>query len=180
MKCIGLVWRVDYAYFDLTRLSLLTIILRVLSCLFFFFLFKSKHHIFIFIFIQKKNHRPFNTTQPFFIFFQNSVEETMPFCHVGKNAGDTVNNRNGNKIFYRTYGTGPIKVLMIIGLAGTHESWNPQIHGLVGTTTPNNDDDDDRSSGDDIYSDQNGIQVCAFDNRGMGRSSIPKSKSEYS
>ncbi|KAI3800230.1 hypothetical protein L1987_35541 [Smallanthus sonchifolius] len=62
------------------------------------------------------------------------------------------------KIYYRTYGSGPIKVLMIIGLAGTHESWKPQIEGLV----------------------DNGIQVCAFDNRGMGRSSIPKNKAEYS
>ncbi|KAI3792966.1 hypothetical protein L1987_35578 [Smallanthus sonchifolius] len=55
----------------------------------------------------------------------------MPFCDVGK-----------------------------AGLAGTHESWKPQIEGLV-----HND---------------NGIQVCAFDNRGMGRSSIPKNKAEYS
>ncbi|KAJ9539591.1 hypothetical protein OSB04_026097 [Centaurea solstitialis] len=101
----------------------------------------------------------------------------MPFCYVGNDRSQTgAVNKNGIKIFYRTYGTGPIKVLMIIGLAGTHESWNPQIEGLVGTINPN--DDDDRSSGDDVYSDK-GIQVCAFDNRGMGLSSIPKHKSEY-
>lgn len=64
---------------------------------------------------------------------------------------------------------------MIIGLAGTHDSWNPQIEGLVGTTQAN---DDDQSSEDGVYN-GNGIQVCAFDNRGMGRSSIPKNKSEY-
>lgn len=46
------------------------------------------------------------------------------------------------------------------GLAGTHESWVPQIQGL--TTKPNH-----------------AIQVCAFDNRGMGRSSIPINKSQY-
>ncbi|KAI3749105.1 hypothetical protein L6452_12685 [Arctium lappa] len=102
----------------------------------------------------------------------------MPFCDVGNHrshAGEV--NNNGVKIFYRTYGSGPIKVLMIIGLAGTHESWNPQIEGIVGTTKPN-DDDDDRSSGDGGYN-ENGIEVCAFDNRGMGLSSIPKNKSEY-
>ncbi|KVI10220.1 uncharacterized protein LOC112508853 isoform X2 [Cynara cardunculus var. scolymus] len=96
----------------------------------------------------------------------------MPFCDVGN--ADAVNN-NGIKIFYRTYGSGPIKLLMIIGLAGTHDSWNPQIEGLVGTTKPN---DDDRSSGDGVHN-GNGIEVCAFDNRGMGLSSIPKNKSEY-
>lgn len=92
----------------------------------------------------------------------------MPFCDVG------ISN-NGIKIFYRTYGGGPVKVLMIIGLAGTHDSWKPQIEGLVGTTQAN---DDNRSSEDGVYN-GNGIEICAFDNRGMGRSSIPKNKSEY-
>ncbi|KAG5533890.1 hypothetical protein RHGRI_027926 [Rhododendron griersonianum] len=66
----------------------------------------------------------------------------MPFCYVGsyqaQAGGDSLNN-NG-KIFYRTYGHGPVKVLMIIGLAGTHDSWHPQIKGLTGTVTPNDDD----------------------------------------
>lgn len=90
----------------------------------------------------------------------------MPFCDVqnySSHQTQAVNNnmnKNGIKIFYNTYGTGPIKVLMIIGLAGTHESWIPQIQGL--TTKPNH-----------------AIQVCAFDNRGMGRSSIPINKSQY-
>ncbi|KAI8540491.1 hypothetical protein RHMOL_Rhmol09G0268100 [Rhododendron molle] len=65
----------------------------------------------------------------------------MPFCYVGsyQAGGDSLNN-NGTKIFYRTYGHGPVKVLMIIGLAGTHDSWHPQIKGLTGTVTPNDDD----------------------------------------
>ncbi|KAM0000562.1 putative carboxylesterase [Helianthus debilis subsp. tardiflorus] len=81
----------------------------------------------------------------------------MPFCDVEKYRND--GKSNAINIFYTTYGSGPIKVLMIIGLAGTHDSWNPQIEGLV--------------------NDESGIQVCAFDNRGMGRSSIPKNKAEY-
>ncbi|KAI3756940.1 hypothetical protein L6452_04472 [Arctium lappa] len=101
----------------------------------------------------------------------------MPLCDVGRyqNGDDAVIN-NGIKIFYRTYGAGPVKILMIIGLAATHDSWNPQIEGLVGTVKPN--DDDNRSSSDGGYNDK-GIEVCAFDNRGVGRSSIPTKRSEY-
>ncbi|KAL7146121.1 hypothetical protein ABFS83_06G020000 [Erythranthe nasuta] len=99
----------------------------------------------------------------------------MPFCNVGayqKEDGDASISSNGIKIFYRTYGRGPVKVLMIIGLAGTHDSWEPQIKGLVGTVTPNDDEliSDDWSGG---------VEVCAFDNRGMGQSSVPTKKSEY-
>jgi len=47
--------------------------------------------------------------------------------------------------------------------------------GLTGTDKPNDDDDDDGG----IVSDDSGIEVCAFDNRGMGRSSVPTHKSEY-
>ena len=50
----------------------------------------------------------------------------MPFCEVRKTQEDSVdtelnhdpnnnNNNNGTKIFYRTYGHGPTKVLLIIG-----------------------------------------------------------------
>ncbi|KAA8533587.1 hypothetical protein F0562_030979 [Nyssa sinensis] len=107
----------------------------------------------------------------------------MPFCDVAtyQTAGDAVRS-NGVKIFYRTYGHGPVKVLMIIGLAGTHDSWDPQIKGLTGTVTPNDDElavvyrnqADDEAAGDN-----GGVEVCAFDNRGMGRSSVPTKKSEY-
>ncbi|KAF3786666.1 hypothetical protein EJ110_NYTH24810 [Nymphaea thermarum] len=41
------------------------------------------------------------------------------------------------RIFYQTYGRGLTKVL-ITGLAGSHDSWGPQIKGLVGIDAPNN------------------------------------------
>ncbi|CAA7051610.1 unnamed protein product [Microthlaspi erraticum] len=100
----------------------------------------------------------------------------MPYCEIAKEDVDaeTTLNNAGVKIFYRTYGHGPTKALLIIGLAGTHESWGPQIKGLTGTDKPN---------GDGIVSDDSetgqGMEVCAFDNRGMGRSSVPTHKSEY-
>ncbi|KAG8381127.1 hypothetical protein BUALT_Bualt06G0090100 [Buddleja alternifolia] len=105
----------------------------------------------------------------------------MPFCNVGayQNKNDVASNsNNGIKLFYRTYGRGPVKVLMIIGLAGTHDSWLPQIKGLAGTVTANDGGDespmDDRSGGGGAD-----VEVCAFDNRGVGRSSVPTKKSEY-
>lgn len=63
------------------------------------------------------------------------------------------------------------------GLSGTHDSWGPQIKSLTGTTKPNDEDGNfeemvNGNSG-------GGIEVCAFDNRGMGRSSVPVKKSEY-
>lgn len=65
------------------------------------------------------------------------------------------------------------------GLAGTHDSWEPQIKDLAGTATPNDDElpPNDRSneSGEGV----SGVEICAFDNRGMGRSSVPTKKSEY-
>ncbi|KAG5375093.1 hypothetical protein IGI04_039689 [Brassica rapa subsp. trilocularis] len=101
----------------------------------------------------------------------------MPYCEVVKEHVDaeTTLNNAGVKIFYRTYGHGPSKALLIIGLAGTHESWGPQIKGLTGTDQPN---DDDGIVSDDSGSGQ-GMEVCAFDNRGMGRSSVPTHKSDY-
>ncbi|KAI8031919.1 putative non-heme bromoperoxidase BpoC [Camellia lanceoleosa] len=109
----------------------------------------------------------------------------MPFCYVGsyQTNGDSEANNNGTKIFYRTYGRGPIKVLMIIGFAGTHDSWHPQIKWLTGTVTPNDDqfmavDLDAAEVGGDGNS-EGRVEVCAFDNRGMGRSSVPTQKSAY-
>lgn len=68
-------------------------------------------------------------------------------------------------------------------MAGTHDSWGPQIRGLTGTETPNDDDDsgaDGRGPGEDGDGGCNGgIEVCAFDNRGMGQSFVPTKKSEY-
>ncbi|KAM1254175.1 hypothetical protein ACFX2J_041959 [Malus domestica] len=107
----------------------------------------------------------------------------MPFCEVAspQNAAADAKLNAGIKIFYRTYGRGPTKVLLIIGLAGTHDSWGPQIQGLTGTVIPN---DDQRAAAADCSDNEagfsgGGIEVCAFDNRGMGRSSIPTKKSEY-
>lgn len=136
----------------------------------------------------------------------------MPFCYVGTQPSSPVADaplNNDIKIFYRTYGGGPTKVLLIIGpsfllfilfyefiylfipfsckkvllilwrlnqrsgLAATHEAWGPQIKGLTGATVPD----------DVVWSEEEGnggIHVCAFDNRGVGRSSVAVSKSEYS
>ncbi|KAJ6294833.1 hypothetical protein OIU76_022835 [Salix suchowensis] len=121
----------------------------------------------------------------------------MPFCEVAKHQGslydgvdasaNNSSNNNGIKIFYRTYGQGTTKVLLVIGLAGTHGSWGPQIKGLTGEERSNDDDENDGmrgvaqsgDNGEDVYG-GNGVQVCAFDNRGMGRSSVPTKNSEYS
>lgn len=112
----------------------------------------------------------------------NPIYETMPYCEVGKtqNAVDAALN-NGIQIYYRTYGHGPIKVLLITGLAGTHDSWGPQIRGLAGTDRANDDETMavDRES-DGANNEVGGIEVCSLDNRGMGRSSVPNKKSDYS
>lgn len=139
----------------------------------------------------------------------------MPYCEIGsQQTGVDSQLNNGIKIFYRTYGHGPTKVLLIIGcslkfssssyffgyltvvsnwvffinvllsdvycdqlsgLAGTHESWGPQIKGLTGSDKPNDIAGGDNEAG---YG-GDGIEVCVFDNRGMGCSSIPTTKSEY-
>ncbi|KAL5998899.1 hypothetical protein ACLOJK_009847 [Asimina triloba] len=101
----------------------------------------------------------------------------MPFCNTSKPGPGEASSAadNGIKIFYRKYGHGKTKVLLIIGLAGTHDSWGPQIKGLTGTDVPNDDDRPDMPE----YENEDGIEVCAFDNRGMGRSSVPTKKSEY-
>ncbi|KAL0843909.1 hypothetical protein Bca101_017155 [Brassica carinata] len=103
----------------------------------------------------------------------------MPYCEAVKEHVDaeTTLNNAGVKIFYRTYGHGPTKALLIIGLAGTHESWGPQIKGLTGTDKPNDEDQDGIVTVDSGIG--QGMEVCAFDNRGMGRSSVPSHKSNY-
>ncbi|XP_059441470.1 uncharacterized protein LOC132183746 [Corylus avellana] len=105
----------------------------------------------------------------------------MPFCNIRTQqaSSDTKLCDNGVKIFYRTYGHGPTKVLLIIGLAGTHESWGPQIKELVGTDTPNEDETRTGDWSSDDNESGGGIEICAFDNRGMGRSTVPTKKSEY-
>lgn len=101
----------------------------------------------------------------------------MPFCEVSKyqTPSDATNNK-GIKIFYNTFGHGRVKILMIIGLAATHDSWGPQIKGLTGKLTANEEDGELDGGG---YNEGDDLEVCAIDNRGMGRSSVPKQKSEY-
>ncbi|NP_001398813.1 uncharacterized isoform X1 [Zea mays] len=101
----------------------------------------------------------------------------MPYCEVGRYAdGD---KWEGVRVYYRRYGRGATKVLLIIGLAGTHDSWGPQIKGLTGSLEPADDEalrpDEEAAGGDG-----DGIEVCCFDNRGAGRSSVPPNKSYYS
>lgn len=62
----------------------------------------------------------------------------------------------------------------IAGLAGTHKGWEPQVKGLTGF--PDKDFDFDR---DFDFDGDEGIEVCCFDNRGMGMSSVPTKISEY-
>ncbi|KAJ3671204.1 hypothetical protein LUZ60_008630 [Juncus effusus] len=105
--------------------------------------------------------------------------ERMPYFEVKANQEEREKSEDQSKgiqIFYRTYGHGRTKVLLIIGFAGTHESWSPQIKGL--TSIQNLSDYDDDSIRDHEEEDE-GIEVCCFDNRGMGRSSIPANKSQY-
>lgn len=76
---------------------------------------------------------------------------------------------------------------MDVGLAGTHDSWGPQIKGFIGTDVPNEDGDrdvvGDRNAtglGEGVtFENGGGIEVCAFDNRGIGRSSVPTKNSAY-
>lgn len=78
-------------------------------------------------------------------------------------------------------------------MAGTHDSWGPQIKGLTGSIEPNDNDDleaapfcvdcKNQEEGSDLdqteEEEDGGIEICCFDNRGMGRSSVPTSKSDY-
>lgn len=136
------------------------------------------------------------------------MPKKMPFCEVGKYQPGRFSE--GISIFYQQYGHGDIKVLFIIGLAGTHDSWHPQIKGLTGADIPNEekvchtkdkDGDEAECSTDESHSSsfsdslkmpeflvhnkdeevslKNSIQVCSFDNRGVGKSSVPKDKSYY-
>ncbi|THU59539.1 hypothetical protein C4D60_Mb07t03160 [Musa balbisiana] len=101
----------------------------------------------------------------------------MPYCDLSS---------NGIRIFYRRCGHGSTKVLLIIGLAGTHNSWGPQIKGLTGAVEPNDEEapptetvgGESNTLGEEVR-EGDGIEVCCFDNRGVGRSSVPSEKSDY-
>ncbi|KAG6511190.1 hypothetical protein ZIOFF_029245 [Zingiber officinale] len=110
----------------------------------------------------------------------------MPYCEL---------SGNGIRLFYRRYGHGSTKVLCIIGLAGTHDSWRPQIKGLIGDLKPREEEEEEAASPgaeeaggrrSDVADqkrqeeeEEGGIEVCCFDNRGAGRSSVPTTKSDY-
>ncbi|VAH09992.1 unnamed protein product [Triticum turgidum subsp. durum] len=101
----------------------------------------------------------------------------MPYCEVDRyQAGD---KWEGVRLFYRRYGRGATKVLLVIGLAGTHDSWGPQIRGLTGSMEPADGGDEPTAAVEEEDVGE-GIEVCCFDNRGVGRSSIPPHKSYYS
>ncbi|GJM89616.1 hypothetical protein PR202_ga05824 [Eleusine coracana subsp. coracana] len=117
----------------------------------------------------------------------------MPYCEVDRYQTD--DKSEGVRLFYRRYGGGSTKVLLIIGLAGTHDSWGPQIKGLTGSLEPADDEptraDEEAGVGaagaaeaspadGEADGGGDGIEVCCFDNRGVGRSSIPPHKSYYS
>ncbi|XP_047094832.1 putative aminoacrylate hydrolase RutD isoform X2 [Lolium rigidum] len=115
----------------------------------------------------------------------------MPYCEVDRyQSGD---KWEGVRLFYRRYGRGATKVLLVVGLAGTHDSWGLQIKGLTGSVEPTDEDssaagaaprtDEEAGTGAAAADDDGegpGIEVCAFDNRGVGRSSILPHKSSYS
>ncbi|XP_052144094.1 uncharacterized protein LOC127763432 isoform X1 [Oryza glaberrima] len=103
----------------------------------------------------------------------------MPYCvvsHGDPSAAAAAAGEEGDvRIFYQRYGHGGTKVLLIIGFAGTHESWGPQVKGLTGAVEPV---DEESPAGDDGAAGE-GAEVCCFDNRGIGRSSVPPHKSQY-
>ena len=64
------------------------------------------------------------------------------------------------------------------GFAATLEAWNHQIRELA---IPSQDYEEDEPSSvkDNANMSLSGIQICAFDSRGVGKSSAPESKSKY-
>ncbi|KAG6517453.1 hypothetical protein ZIOFF_020845 [Zingiber officinale] len=109
----------------------------------------------------------------------------MPYCDSEKSV----------RIFYRRDLKFDLSFYLFgldVGLAGTHESWGPQIKGLTGATEANDDEAAEAAEtaartpsgngsegGEADEEAQDGIEVCCFDNRGMGRSSVPSNKSDY-
>jgi hypothetical protein len=52
------------------------------------------------------------------------------------------------------------------------------VKGLTGAVEPT-DEEAPADDGDDSGAAAEGVEVCCFDNRGMGRSSVPAQKSQY-
>eukprot|EP01111_Echinosteliopsis_oligospora_P009354 TRINITY_DN2724_c2_g1_i1.p1 TRINITY_DN2724_c2_g1~~TRINITY_DN2724_c2_g1_i1.p1 ORF type:complete len:335 (+),score=105.11 TRINITY_DN2724_c2_g1_i1:54-1058(+) len=70
----------------------------------------------------------------------------MPYTRVGE-------SRNlGINMYYELHGNGPVKVLLVMGMQASAKEWYPQI---------------------EFFQDKKEYQVCAFDNRGYGRTDTP-------
>ncbi|GBG84698.1 hypothetical protein CBR_g39074 [Chara braunii] len=125
----------------------------------------------------------------------------MPFCTIVEGEGGTYSplgmEREGLvplRLFYQLYGHGESKILLIMGLAGTHHAWAPQLKALCGTDVANQGEEegDNAVSSSETEGDKEGRcststqvgsggrQCCAFDNRGVGQSSAPKQTQAYS
>ncbi|GES92615.1 alpha/beta-hydrolase [Rhizophagus clarus] len=76
------------------------------------------------------------------------------YCEAGKSfgAGSYFNSTHTIKIYYEIHGNGPNKLLFIMGLNNTSESWDHQIH---------------------YFGNHPDYQICVFDNRGVGYSDAP-------
>ncbi|CAK9214520.1 unnamed protein product [Sphagnum troendelagicum] len=119
----------------------------------------------------------------------------MPFCDVGEYTSDVdgagIDMKTGLEegcsvqLYYQLFGHGTTKVLLISGVSATYEAWGPQLLALCGTVESNEEEETKRRSRRRDFmphsaaSSGTGVQVCAFDNRGVGRSSAPKRKKSY-
>ncbi|CAM6041828.1 unnamed protein product [Sphagnum compactum] len=117
----------------------------------------------------------------------------MPFCDVGEYTSDVdgagIDMKTGLEegcsvqLYYQLFGHGTTKVLLIPGVSATYEAWGPQLLALCGTVESNEEEETKRRSRRRDFmphsSSGTGVQVCAFDNRGVGRSSAPKRKKSY-
>ncbi|KAI9347403.1 Alpha/Beta hydrolase protein [Zopfochytrium polystomum] len=75
----------------------------------------------------------------------------MPYCSVGSVSG----SNEPVRIFYETHGSGPQKIIFIMGLTADHSRWDFQRN---------------------FFSQIPEYEVCVFDNRGVGFSSSPKGR----
>ncbi|KAJ3110727.1 hypothetical protein HDU96_006337 [Phlyctochytrium bullatum] len=71
----------------------------------------------------------------------------MPFCEVGKDR-----EIEPVKLYYETHGSGPQKIMFIMGLTADHTRWDFQ---------------------KDFFKELDEYEVCVFDNRGIGFSTAP-------
>ncbi|KND00019.1 uncharacterized protein SPPG_04365 [Spizellomyces punctatus DAOM BR117] len=72
----------------------------------------------------------------------------MPFCTVAKDRP----TGGPYQLCYELHGSGPNKVLLVMGLSGTMRAWDTTVRQLLA---------------------RNGYEICIFDNRGIGHSDQP-------